>query len=236
MRAVIAIPAASAAFMLFLLAGWPAPAVAGTVTIFYQINGGSTVAPAGTVPISSGSFSVTFQAAGSYTRLTGPAVLNSFQVVGGKTYPIAPGASIQLTFSSLLLAPVSGTGTAGGVFANIGIAAISGPYNLHCFDTVVGACSGAGFAPSVVLSYPFTAVANAGQLNINAGTGPASGSLSAIYVSALGSGPFTTTFIGQEVSRSFVPEPASAPLAGLGLLALGGYAARRRVRRTSQGA
>ena len=36
---------------------------------------------------------------------------------------------------------------------------------------------------------------------------------------------------GGEVSRTFVPEPSTAPLAGLGLLALSGYAARRRTRR-----
>jgi len=39
---------------------------------------------------------------------------------------------------------------------------------------------------------------------------------------------------GQEIMRSIVPEPSTAPLAGLGLLALGGFAARRRVRRRSK--
>jgi MYXO-CTERM domain-containing protein len=36
--------------------------------------------------------------------------------------------------------------------------------------------------------------------------------------------------LGNEV-QTVVPEPSTAPLAGLGLLALSGYAARRRVRR-----
>ena len=39
--------------------------------------------------------------------------------------------------------------------------------------------------------------------------------------------PFT---LGNEV-RTFIPEPSTAPLSGLGLLALSGYAARRRARR-----
>jgi hypothetical protein len=41
------------------------------------------------------------------------------------------------------------------------------------------------------------------------------------------------TLQGSEVNRKLVPEPASAALAGLGLVALGGYAARRRAMRRS---
>jgi hypothetical protein len=39
--------------------------------------------------------------------------------------------------------------------------------------------------------------------------------------------------LGNEV-RTYVPEPSSAPLAGLGLLALSGYATRHRVKRRRQ--
>jgi MYXO-CTERM domain-containing protein len=46
-------------------------------------------------------------------------------------------------------------------------------------------------------------------------------------------GSYFTTIAATGVEVARVPEPASAPLAGLGLLALGGFAARRQVRRRS---
>ena len=92
-------------------------------------------------------------------------------------------------------------------------------------------CTAVGYTPSVTLAFPFTAMAAGGQININASTGPANGTITAFYVSASGSGPFTTTFTGQEVGRTFVPEPGTAWLVGLGLAALSAGARRAVSRR-----
>ncbi len=64
---------------LAFLVGWMQPASGDTVEIRYTITGGTAATSEGNFPITSGSYSVTYQAAISGTvPIDGPAVLNTF--------------------------------------------------------------------------------------------------------------------------------------------------------------
>ena len=87
-----------------------------------------------------------------------------------------------------------------------------------------------------------TMIASTGMQSVNAS---ASAFLAAVMQGSFGTiqgyvvarapvSKFITNYVsGSNEVRTFVPEPTTAPLTGLGLLALSGYAARRRARRSS---
>lgn len=205
---------------------------AGTVTIEYQITSGS--APSGFFDgaITGGQFRVKYQAAGSNTVLSGPAILETFTV---RATRLSSYESLAQTIQLTLLAPILGQGAPGSVF-RAGGGDFSGYSILHCLRPYL--CNDYDIPLSVAYYFPslrFYPDA-VGGISI---TGP-SGSAAGMYQTP-GSPPdyppfqgsLSIQFTGTEVNRTFVPEPvggALLPGAVVTLVALRRLAGARRRR------
>jgi hypothetical protein len=196
--------------------GFAPAADAATVTIQYQLIGGSV---SGGVPppltVSGGSFSVTYQALGLNTLIPGPAILNSFvfQASGISSYGF-----LSTAISLALTAVANGTRTAAGQFLNSGTALLSGIAGLHCTGPF---CGSYGYTASVPSFFTIYFTGQPGGLTLNGALGGGVGTFRLVGVSTtVGS----LTFSAQEIDRTFVPEPERpwqtlTALSALGLLA-----------------
>lgn len=188
-------------------------------------------ASAGAAAISKITYDVT---GGTFPALlTGPVVGGTLSLASispsGVSTPISFNATglFQLTHLSLL----ANTGTItitnpGGVLLQTGMITANAAKG-----TGSGLITGKIFQPgtiffgSVAANLYFSAISGAGFGSVVV-------TLGIFYSTTPVTFPFT---IGNEVrTLAPIPEPSTAPLAGLGLLALSGYAARRRVRRIRQ--
>jgi MYXO-CTERM domain-containing protein len=180
---------------------WTSTATGDTVEIRYTITSGSASTPDGNFPITSGSYSVTYQAAISGTvPLDGPAVLNTFAFnASGFTY----GADLSQVIFATLAGPVNGAGVAFGTqFQNtLDPIQLLGTVTGHCFYT--GYCGLYGFVTSVAKQFPsFTFYAGVSALNISRSSGSVSGRYS---IPAFTTGTAIVSFTGQEIQR--IPHP-----------------------------
>jgi hypothetical protein len=220
--------ARSIAVAALLTLGWAAQSAAGTLSIEYEISGGTVITPPGGT-INGGMYTVEFDASGSFTIVPGPAILKSFRFSGSDTY-LTYGDTISTNFNVQLNGELAGNGTLAGGFSNAAPAVFSGPAGLHCSG---GTCAVAGFVQSVTKFYTLLVSAPQAGIAIN----PAGASISGTYqLVGLTSGAASMSFIGQEVSRTFVPEPdrdwlalaALVSIAGLRTMFRGAPAAQRR--------
>ncbi len=185
---------------LAFLVGWMQPASGDTVEIRYTITSGAATTAEGNFPITSGSYSVTYQAAISGTvAIDGPAVLNTFSVnAAGFTLS----GYFSETFSLALAAPLNGAGRAGSQFANtLDPLQLLGNVTAHCFAGPY--CLKYGFVNSVTQQFPsFSFSAGAGSLSISGAQGLASG----VYTIPLFTAGTATIFVtGQEIQRILHP-------------------------------
>lgn len=155
--------------------------------------------PPGSV-VTGGTYTVNFSALGPFTLVSGPATLKSFSFSGYDIY-VTYGDTISTSFNVGLNGQVAGNGTAGSGFNNAVSAFFSGPAGFHCSG---GTCAYAGFIPSVTRFYTLRITAPAAGIAINGNTANVAGSFQLVGVS---SGPALVSLSGQEVSRTFVPEP-----------------------------
>jgi hypothetical protein len=140
------------------------------------------------------------------------------------------GDTISTAFNQLLNGELAGNGTVAGGFSNAAPGVFSGSAGFHCSG---GTCGSAGFVPSVTKFYSLFVSAPAAGIAINATGGSLTGTYSIV---GLGSDRVSISFTGQEVSRTFVPEPdqhwmglvALASIAGLRTWSRGARTAQRR--------
>lgn len=211
-----------------LALGLAAPAAAGTLSIKYQITGGGFILPPGAA-INGGMYTVEFDASGSFTIIPGPAILKSFSFSGTDSY-MTYGDTFSTAFNLLLNGEPAGNGTVAGGFSNVEPVLFSGTLGLHCSG---GTCGYAGFVPSVTQFYSLLVSAPTVGFTINAAGANLTGTYSIVGV---GSDRVSIFFTGQEVSRTFVPEPdqhwmglvALASIAGLRIWSRGARTAQRR--------
>jgi len=178
--------------------------------------------------------SVTFRYWGATSTLS-PLTGNSASLVGGDTYTLIDqnfGGNIVLNGYNDQTVGGQNLALPPGAAIMLGGAAATQVNQLHCTG---GLCAAGGFVPSVTqtnnTNNPFfmptilftTGLAGhgdwaAGTLTLTQGTGLSSVSLQFNYV-------------GQEISRSFIPEPGTASLVYLGLAGIAGASSFRRRRR-----
>ena len=214
------------ALTLFSFAATPA-AQALDLTVVYDLNPGVFAGAGGLGSMIDGSLTITWHnATGPYAApfasgsadvqlaLTGTGSYAFFASFGGSkvnhaVYPKTDGAYVSLLPATGL--PIVGT-TGLPTTPPIG-------FKLLTFGWFAGSSFGPASVPRVVQSVS----------GIVKGFG---------FITTFTSGPrgyFSHSFVlGSEISRTFIPEPSTAPLAGLGLLVLSGYAARRRIRRNTR--
>ena len=141
---VASLPSVLAYFTLVTF-GTASAEAAGIVSIEYQITGGNVVNPPGSV-VTSGMYTVEFSALGTFTLVSGAAILKSFSFSGYDIY-VTYGDTISTAFNVVLNGEVAGNGTAGGRFSNAVSAFFSGPARFHCEG---GTCEYAGFTSNVM--------------------------------------------------------------------------------------
>ncbi len=211
----------SVAVAALLALGWAAPTAAGTLSIKYAITGGTVILPPGGA-INGGMYTVEFDASGSLTIISGPAILKSFSFSGSDTY-VTYGDTISTVFSVLLNGELAGNGTVAGGFSNTALALFSGPAGIHCSG---GTCGAAGYTPSVTQFTSLLLSAPPGGIAINATGAYITGS----YMLGGTGDSISVSFTGQEISRTFVPEPDQHWMGLVALASLAGLATWSRSR------
>jgi hypothetical protein len=199
---------------LLLLCGSPEAASAGTTTIEYQITGGSvTGGDIVNAPVAAtGGWAIRYPAGGPNTLSSGPATLLSVSVV------MPPAFTVERyfldSFQLSLTSAVGGGGTPAAGFSNLAPAAFEGVINAHCF----GYCGYYNLVTSVAKDFPLYVTAAAGGLQFQGDVADLSGNFTIPNLPDLGFGRIALT--GQEVRRTFVPEPTLAAMLPLAFAAV----------------
>lgn len=198
-----------------LALGGAGSARAGSVTIQYELTGGTAVSDFFEGSVTAGKYKLTLPASGANTVLSGPATLETLSVRAALSSSYQ---QLQQTVQLTLLAPLPGQGAPGSVFLG-GAGKLSGYEILHCLASG-SLCTYYGFTPSVPQLNPsFRVYPDAvGGVSIQGAAGTAQGSYLTGY--GLYSGRVSFQFTGNEVSRTFVPEPLRRALLPTALLAL----------------
>lgn len=198
-----------------LLAALAHTASAGETTIQYQIVGGTTDVLVSPTPyFGGGTYTVRFQANSAAALIAGSSTLVTLNVGAGPSRP--------------------------GLLGAVGTYPTS-QFTLPNFATVVGASVTTGFRNVLgtfyITGYPPIPTGTADFGFAQWGLSGANGRLTLVEtVSSFFVVPNTVaSFVGSEISRSYVPEPASGYLALSGLASLAGLAAARRRRTRRRG-
>ncbi len=196
---------------------------AGVITAQYDLTG-STVTT--NTPLGSDVDQIT----GTVTVQYGAATINApiswaAVVAGNSTTTIQQtfGTSLVLTGSTTTTVTAPGTGGPIGA-ATIALAPAPGGMtgSIHCTG---GLCGLAGFPASVPQPQTGPAslvLATAGGLVFTSGQAGLGHWNAVPYTITASAATLTFAYVGQEISRSFIPEPGTASLLGLGLVALAG--------------
>jgi hypothetical protein len=195
---------------------------AGTLTITYEITGGSFIAPPGG-SVTGGRYTIRLPADGPASPLSGPAVLESFSMLG-TDHTVYYGNALDSHFTIVMTTSVSGNGTVGSGFRNGGLAVLSGPMHVHCSGPN---CATAGLPASETQIIPLRATAFGSGISLHPGGGRASGT----YQLLGSSGSFSISFTGREIDRTFVPEVGARGLSLVAALVVLVASRRRRTLR-----
>jgi hypothetical protein len=196
---------------------------AGRVTATYDLNG-STVTT--NTPLGSDVDQITGQVTVKYDAATINAPISWAAIVAGNST-----TTIQQTFGTSLVLTGSTTTVfsgwkAGGAIGTATVALPPAPGgmtgSIHCTG---GLCGLAGFPASVPQPQTGPAslvLATAGGLVFTSGQAGLGDWNAVPYTVTAGAATLTFAYKGQEIGRSWVPEPGTASLLGLGLAALAG--------------
>jgi hypothetical protein len=203
--------AAFAALPLVLTAG---AASAGVVTVQYNVTSGTLDALFGSTPYTGGgTYTVRYQASSASALQPGPATLVTLNVTAGPSRPGLLGApgSYPVSFYTPALMAVVGASAATG------------------FRTATATTSMIPGYTGILIQLGNANRGAAGWHTVGPGSGRLT--LSSMVASAFFLIPNTiAVFSGQEINRTFVPEPASGTLVLIGLAGLAGFGAAQRRR------
>lgn len=175
------------------------PAAAGTLRIAYGITGGTVVVPPGAT-IKGGMYTVEFEASGIATIVSGPAVLKTFSF-SGSDFTVTYGDVLVTNFTVQLNPGLAGIATLAGGFWNAATANFAGVVGVHCSG---GTCPSGGFVQSVTKFFSLVVSAPSSNLSIDGNGAHLVGGYEIVGVTA---DQFSVSFTGQEISRTFMPEP-----------------------------
>jgi len=241
--------------LVALAALWGVASTAQAVTIEVQYNLSGVVTALGALPIgppSTGTMKVSYSATGPSPGaiVHGPVHLLSYSFSQVMNLPLVGLIPVLLTGNSNYTAPASALGTLNATGLAIGPMLLNMTGFVHCNGVGTpgvntGCLSGGATKGGSPNTLPFPnsipvpiATSFPGALLFSA-TGAASGpgatvtfaNVFAGFMSIPGFPPITLTIpalVGTEVARTYVPEPSSLSLVGLGLAGIAGFAARLR--------
>jgi len=202
---------------------------AGTITIDFDLTSSSIALLGGilNIPpdgsITAASAQVTVQASNLTSPSAGAAQLGNLMVVA--TVNGTVGSAVLLTGGFSAAQNGGGAGSLSGGLANLAMATLT--LNLNgLVNCIGGLCSAIG-------TFPVSAVNSAsvltgiGNLGIGGLGTLGAATLNGVLSFTIGGATAVLSMVGQEVSRTYVPEPNTFALVGLGMLGLAGLGWRR---------
>ncbi len=226
----------AAVFSLLLALTLSSEARADLVLIDFDFSGSTisalggliVIPPSGTINSASGT--MRFSADGT-TGLVGPGQVNltglTLDVDVNAVLGSPPVATItgmvtgnQVAFANGTLSAALGQAVFGGnMFLSLDVL-------LNCTPTVI--CGGLGFPISIM---GLQTLSNLGTIAVQSINNFGNAAVTATLSITLGGNAAQLQLVGVEVQRTYVPEPGSAALFGMGILGVAGYGWRRRLRR-----
>ena len=215
------------AALVFLLTA--SGAHAGVITIDYDL-GSSVVSILGgmiSIPpdgsITSSTASVTVAGSSLSNASPGAAGLHGLNLAATVDATVAGAATLTGGFTGVQVGNAAGTLTGGLGNLVLGTLNLNLTGAINC--TPAGICGALGTFPILITgTSPITGLGSIGVGGVNT---PGAGTLNAVLPITIGGAAGVINLVGQEVSRSYVPEPGSFGLLGLGLLGLAGVGWRR---------
>lgn len=225
-RARRAFVAPLTAVVLFFAAS---SADAGSITITYDLTssvvsllgGALSIPPGGT--ITSATAQVTVQGSSATNATAGAAQITNLTLVA--TINGTVGGSVLLTggFSGSQVG--GGAGTLTGALANIALSTLSLNLNGNV-NCIGGLCPALGSFP-VSLVNSLSILTGIGNIGVGGFGTLGAGTLNGLLTLSIGGSPSVVSLSGQEINRTYVPEPNSFALLGLGVVGLAGFQGRR---------
>jgi hypothetical protein len=228
MRRVRSVLIAPVTAVVLLLAA--PPALAGTITIDFDLTGSGVALLGGilNIPpdgsITAASAQVTVQGSSATNPTAGAAQLGNLVVVA--TVDGTVGSAVLLTggFSAAQIG--GGAGSLSGGLANLNLATLTLNVNglVNCFG---GLCTALGTFPISVVN-SVSVLTGFGSMGIGGLGTLGAATLNGVLPLTIGGNTMALSLVGQEVNRTFViPEPNTFALVGLGMLGLAGLGWRR---------
>jgi hypothetical protein len=205
---------------------------AGSITIDFDLTGSSVALLGGilNIPpdgsITAATAQVTVQGSNATNAAPGAAQLNNLVLVA--TINGTVGGAVALTGGLSGTQIGGGSGSLSAGLANLIVATLSLNVNglINCFG---GMCPAIGTFPVSVVNS--TSILSGIGFGIGGLGTLGAGTLSGVLSLTLGGSAAVVGLVGQEVNRTFIPEPNSFALVGLGTLSMAGLGWRRARRR-----
>jgi hypothetical protein len=213
---------------LFLVAQ-ASSATAGTITVEFDLSnsaisilgGALTIPPDGS--ITSASATVVVQGSNATSPSAGAASLKALTIAATINGTVGGAVSLTGNLSGNQIGTAAGSLTGGLGNLLMGTLTLSLNGNVNCFG---GLCGVLGTFPVSLLN-SMSVLSGPVGLGIGGLGTLGSATLTALLSLSVGGNPAVVNLVGQEISRTFVPEPNTFGLVGLGLLALSGAGWRR---------
>jgi hypothetical protein len=215
------------AVVLFLAA---TSARAGNITIDFDLTGSSVsllggilnIPPDGS--ITSASAQVTVQGSSATNATAGAAQITNLVLMATINGTVGGAVSITGGFTASQVGGGAGSLTAG--LLNVNVSTITFNLNglVNCFG---GLCPALGTFPVSAVN-SLSVLTGLGGFGIGGIGSLGAATLNAVLALSIGGNSAVVSLVGQEIGRTFIPEPNSFALVGLGMLGLAGFGARRR--------
>ena len=202
---------------------------AGTITIDFDLTGSGVVLLGGilNIPpdgsITAASARVTVQGSNLTNASAGAAQLSNLTLMA--TINGTVGSAVVLTggFSGTQIG--GGAGSLSGGLANLIVATLTLNLNglVNCFG---GLCPALGTFPVSAVN-SVTVLTGIGSMGIGGLGTLSAATLNGVLSLTIGGATAVVSLVGQEVNRTFIPEPNTFALVGLGMLGLAGLGWRR---------
>jgi len=202
---------------------------AGTITIDFDLTGSGVALLGGilNIPpdgsITAASAQVTVQGSSATNAAAGAAQLGNLMLVATVNGTVGSAVALTGGFSAAQIG--GGAGSLSGGLGHLNMATLT--LNLNgLVNCIGGLCSALGTFPVSAVNSP-SVLTGFGSIGIgNLGTLSAA-TLSGVLSFTIGGASAVLSLVGQEVNRTYIPEPNTFALVGLGMLGLAGLGWRR---------